>query len=259
MSNILEQITILYEDADMLAINKPAGLMVHADGRSKGPFLTDWVISKYPQAKDVGDPARSEEGESLDRSGIVHRLDRETSGVLLVAKSQKGFEYLKDQFKDRTLTKKYLAFVWGEIGEEFGTINRPIGRSKNDFRKWSAQRGTRGDTRDAETYWTRMAVIDANSFGQLSGEKRLPVSVVQCEPKTGRTHQLRVHFNAIHHPVVGDMLYAPKKPFALGFERTALHANWIQFQNMEGKTIKIVAPLPDDFAKVVEHFAIKIQ
>lgn len=258
MSKILDKITILYEDTDMLAINKPAGLMVHADGRSKGPFLTDWVLSKYPEAKDVGDPARSEEGEALDRSGIVHRLDRETSGVLLVAKTQKGFEFLKEQFKDRTLTKKYLAFVWGEMGEEFGTINRPIGRSKNDFRKWSAQRGTRGETRDAETYWTRMAVVDAASFGQISSEKRLPVTFVQCEPKTGRTHQLRVHFNAIHHPVVGDMLYAPNKPFALGFERTALHANWIQFKNLSGKVIKIVAPLPDDFKKVVEHFVIKI-
>jgi 23S rRNA-/tRNA-specific pseudouridylate synthase len=95
-------------------------------------------------------------------------------------------------------------------------------------------------------------------FGQLSGEKRLPVSVVQCEPKTGRTHQIRVHFNAIHHPVVGDTLYAPNHPYALGFERTALHANWIEFENLSGKKIKIIAPLPDDFSKVVEHFSIKI-
>ena len=137
----IPKIDILYEDTHILAINKPAGLMVHPDGRSEGPFLTDWLMKEYPRIKNVGESMLTPAGEQIIRPGIVHRLDRETSGVMLVAKTAKGHACLKEQFKARTITKKYLAFVWGEFTEDFGTINRPIGRSGSDFRKWSAQRG----------------------------------------------------------------------------------------------------------------------
>lgn len=254
MSNeSLPDIKVLYEDADIAAIDKPAGLMVHSDGRSKGPFLTEWIVKKFPQAATVGEPARSQDGEDLDRSGIVHRLDRETSGVMLIAKTQAGFECLKKQFQGRTAQKKYLAVVWGEMEEEFGTIDRPIGRSGSDFRKWSAQRGARGVIRQAETYWTKLgsAVLGA-------GKDALKFSVIEAEPKTGRTHQIRVHFNAIQHPVVGDRLYAPKRPMALGFERTALHSRSIEFENTAGKRVKTEAPLPADFAHACLELGIKV-
>ena len=243
------KIDVLYEDADIVAVNKPSGLMVHSDGRNEGPFLTDWIMERYPEITGIGEPARSVDGEPLERSGIVHRLDRETSGVILVAKTQEGFETLKKQFKDHAICKRYLAFVWGEAKEEFGTITRPIGRSSGDFRRWSAQRGTRGETREAETYWTRLWT------GRAGTDK---FSLLEAEPKTGRTHQIRVHFAAIQHPIVGDSLYAPKRPKALGFERTALHSRSIEFENVEGKRVNVEAPFPEDFARACSELHIKI-
>jgi 23S rRNA pseudouridine1911/1915/1917 synthase len=245
-----QDIKILYEDDNVMAVNKPAGLMVHPDGRAKGPFLTDWIMRKYPQTLNVGEPARTLNGENIARPGIVHRLDRETSGVLLVAKTQKGFECLKKQFQARTVKKKYLALVWGELEEEFGTIKRPIGRSLSDFRKWSAQRGARGELREAETYWTKVANVKINPPAGGQNGKLGQFSLIEVEPKTGRTHQIRVHFAAIQHPIVGDLLYAPKRPQALDFKRTALHSKSIEFENCEGKNIKVEAPLPDDFQKI---------
>jgi len=241
-NNTLEEINVIYEDNDIVAVNKPAGLMVHPDGRAKGPFLTDWIVEHYPETNNVGEPARGQNGEDLNRSGIVHRLDTETSGAILVAKTHKGFQCLKKQFQDRTIKKKYLAFVWGDIKEEFGTIKLPIGRSNSDFRKKSAQRGARGELRQAETYWTRIANISL-------GEK---FSLIEAEPKTGRTHQIRVHLSATNHPVVGDKLYAPKRELALGFTRTARHSRSIEFDNCERKRVKIEAPLPKDFEEVMK-------
>jgi 23S rRNA pseudouridine1911/1915/1917 synthase len=210
-------------------------------------------LSKYPETLNVGEPINTSEGENIIRPGIVHRLDRETSGAILIAKTAAGHAWLKDQFKDRTISKKYLTFIWGELKEEFGTITRPIGRSGSNFPLWSAQRGTRGETREAETYWTRLwtgkADVEALDGSALMSEK---FTLIQAEPKTGRTHQIRVHFLAVHHPVVGDTLYAPKKPMALGFERLALHAQSIEFENKEGKRVKVIAPLPVDFMSAVQ-------
>jgi 23S rRNA pseudouridine1911/1915/1917 synthase len=234
----ISDIEILYDDEDCVVVNKPAGLMVHSDGRAGGPFLTDWIIEKFPQAKGVGDPASGADGEPVDRSGIVHRLDRDTSGALIIAKTQKCHECLKKQFQDRIVKKHYLAFVWGEVKEEFGTIDRPIARSGSDFRKWSAQRGARGESREAETYWTRLWT------GMVDGER---ISLLDAEPKTGRTHQIRVHFNAVNHPVICDTLYAPKRPPILGFNRLALHSSSVEFETTGGKCLKIKAPLPEDF------------
>ena len=253
MSNKLTKIPkieVLYEDKDCIVVNKPLGLMVHPDGRDAGPFLTDWVLKTYPKTAKVGEHTRALDGTPILRPGIVHRLDRETSGALIIAKTAKGHEHLKQQFKDRTMVKKYLAFVWGEMDEEFGTINRPIGRSSADFRKWSAQRGARGEMRDAETYWTKLGSGMAPASNDAPKEgKPEKFSLLEVEPKTGRTHQIRVHMVATNHPVVGDTLYASKRPMALGFNRTALHAQSIEFATVEGKKVKIEAPLPKDFVK----------
>jgi 23S rRNA pseudouridine1911/1915/1917 synthase len=252
MSNKVPKIDILYEDKNCVVVNKPAGLMVHPDGRAEGPFLSDWVLENYPKTKNVGEPARGVDGSPIARPGIVHRLDRETSGALIVAKTKEGHAHLKKQFQDRTMTKKYLAFAWGEMLEEFGTISRPIGRNNSDFRKWSAQRGARGEMRDAETYWTRIA----NGVSEIEGRNE-KFTLLEVEPKTGRTHQIRVHLLAVHHPVVGDTLYAPKRPMALGFERTALHARSIEFDTLEGKRVKVEAPLPKDFKAAYKMFGLK--
>ena len=258
-----EKIDILYEDNDCLVIDKPAGLMVHSDGRAKGPFLTDWIVEHFPDTINVGDPMTATDGTPVNRAGIVHRLDRETSGVLIIAKTKEGHANLKKQFQDRLVTKKYLTFVWGEVKEEFGTINRPIGRSSTDFRRYSAQRGAKGNMREAETYWTKIADVkwkDKNlkNIDENNNEKEDKFSFIEVEPKTGRTHQIRVHFNAVNHPVVGDTLYAPKRPMALGFLRLALHSRSVEFKTLVGKTIKIEAPLPDDFAFACKEANIKI-
>lgn len=251
-NNILKDITILYEDHDCLVINKPAGLMVHPDGRAEGPFLTDWIIEHYPSTKNVGEGMRDQKGEDIDRSGIVHRLDRETSGAMIIAKNQETHSFLKMQFQDRQVKKKYLVFVWGEVKEEFGTIDRPIGRSGRDFRKYSAQRGARGEMKEAETYWTKISSVET----EIDGVNQ-KFSLLEAEPKTGRTHQIRVHFNAVNHPVVSDLLYAPKKPKALGFDRIALHSLYINFVNSQGKDVEVKAPLPDDFKNAIKALGIE--
>jgi 23S rRNA pseudouridine1911/1915/1917 synthase len=262
----LPKIDVLYEDSDIVAINKPAGLMVHPDGRAKGPFITDWVLKEFPRAAKVGEPTRALDGTEILRPGIVHRLDRETSGVLLIAKTAKGHAALKQQFQDRSIKKKYVAFVWGDLKEEFGTITRPIGRSGSDFRKYSATRGSRGVEREAETYWTKLATITvpmkltASSGRNMDAtESKQRFTLMEAEPRTGRTHQIRVHFSAIQHPVVGDTLYAPNRPMMLGFDRTALHARSIEFTNTKGEKTKIIAPLPKDFKKACTELGIEVE
>ena len=257
MTKKIKKMDILYEDKDCLVVNKPAGLMVHSDGKNKGPFLADWVLENYPKAKDVGDPMNDGAGNPLNRAGIVHRLDRETSGAIIIAKTKAGHTSLKQQFKDRTITKKYLTFVWGEMKEEFGTIDRPIGRSSSDFRKWSAYPTARGEIREAQTYWTRIANVKCNIDPEnIDTEEKF--ALVEVEPKTGRTHQIRVHFSAINHPVVGDTLYAPRRPMVMGFDRLALHSYSIEFADLKGKKIRVVAPLPVDFKKTVKAFDLKL-
>ena len=239
MKSILDKITVLYEDGDVVVINKPAGLVVHADGKREEPTLTDWIEKNYPESKGVGEPLTLSNSDVIERSGIVHRIDRETSGVMLIAKNQPAFLFFKKQFQDRTTNKIYHTFVYGEMKEDDGVIDRPIGRSKKDFRQWSAQRGARGAMREAVTHYRVMAKSGGFSF-------------VEAIPKTGRTHQIRVDFKAVNHPIVSDSLYASKKEKSLGFERLALHAYSIEFILMNGKRIKIIAPYPEDFEKTIK-------
>lgn len=231
---------ILYEDRDIVVINKPAGLVVHSDGRTKEDTVVDWVKERYPEAKEVGEPIELKNGSAIERPGIVHRIDRETSGILVIAKTKEGFESLKAQFQNREIEKTYHLFVHGLVKEDRGSITRPIGKSSSDFRKWSAQRGAKGEMREALTY-----------FEVLKRSPELNVSFVEAKPKTGRTHQIRVHFQALQHPVVADNLYAGGKEKLLGFERTALHAKKIAFTNVEGEKIVVEAPYPEDFKEAI--------
>lgn len=241
--SILDRITVLYENDNVLVINKPDGLSVHPDGRTKEITLVDWVIKNHPEMREVGEPITLSSGEIIERPGIVHRIDRETSGVLLLAKNQKAFLYFKAQFKDRLVHKEYHAFVYGIMPKEFGTIDRPIGRSRTDFRMWSAQSRARGEMRDAVTYYEVM-------------KQGNDASLIKVVPKTGRTHQIRVHCKAIHHPVVSDSLYAPNKPQLYGFTRVALHARSLEFTDMNGKKVVVEAPYPEDFQKAVTEIGL---
>jgi 23S rRNA pseudouridine1911/1915/1917 synthase len=240
--------TVLYEDTDVLVINKPAGLIVHGDGRTAETTLSDWLLARDPAMAQIGEPWTSASGEVIPRPGIVHRLDRDTSGVMIIGKTQEAFEYLKQQFKDRLPQKKYDALVYGHPKEDEGVIDKPIGRSPQDFRRWSAQPGARGEMREAQTSWkVLMRGIDS-----ISGER---VSLISAEPKTGRTHQIRVHMKAIHHPVLCDSLYASGKPCILELNRVALHARSLTITLPSGKEEIFEAPQPSDLQQAIERLS----
>jgi 23S rRNA pseudouridine1911/1915/1917 synthase len=232
---------ILFEDADILAINKPAGLVVHPDGKTIEPSISEWFVNTYPEAKNVGEPLGD-----IARPGIVHRIDRETSGVLLLAKTAEGYRHLKEQFQAHAIEKKYHAFLYGKLKDDHGTINMPIMRSKSDFRKRLAIPSTRvegrGEVREALTYFQVL-------------KRTSETTLVEAKPKTGRTHQIRVHFKALHHPVVCDSLYAVGKPPLLGFSRLALHARSVRFNDLHGKAHTVEAPYPEDFKQAIEQIA----
>ena len=233
-------IPVLYEDDEVLAINKPVGLVVHSDGRTTEETLADWVHAHYPEISEaqVGESIMLAGGGEIKKPGLVHRIDRETSGVLLIAKTQKSFLNLKAQFQARTIKKNYKTIAHGFFKDAHGIIDKPIGRSTSDFRKWSAEYGARGELRESVTEYQVVGQ------GEVGGVK---LSYLDVFPHTGRTHQIRVHLKAIGHPILGDKLYAPKAPLALGFARVALHASSIVFRTLKGEEKRIEAPLPQDF------------
>ncbi|MEK7087708.1 MAG: RluA family pseudouridine synthase [Patescibacteria group bacterium] len=248
------RVTVLHEDNDVLVVNKPAGLVVHSDGRTKEPTLVDWIVRKYPSIRGVGDSlgVKSEElkvkssERSLDRSGIVHRLDRETSGALIVAKNQSALFNLRRQFKKQEVRKTYHAFVYGRVKHDEGVIDRPIARSRANPVLWSATRGRKGEEREAITEYRVLARENGFTFLELS-------------PRTGRTHQLRVHLKAINYPIVSDKLYSNNEP-ALGFKRLALHSRAVSFVlPTSGKRITVEAPYPKDFEGALKIFKSKAQ
>lgn len=258
------KVKILYEDKNMLVLDKPAGVAVHADARTtKEKTIADFIIENYPTIENVGEPMTVEHGGKkvdIKRPGIVHRLDRETSGVLLVAKNQKTFEILKEQFQNHTIKKIYRAFVYGFVTDpkaslatgKRGIINVPLGRSPKDIRMWTAGRGARPPLRDATTEY-----IVLDRFMDIPNPKVKAdhqFSYVEVYPKTGRTHQIRVHMRYINHPVVSDPLYRGAKDLELGMKRLALHALSVTFRLPNGEQKTVEAPLPADFKKAVKTY-----
>lgn len=234
---------VLYEDDDVLVVDKPAGLIVHSDGRTQEASVAEWVAATRPSMEGVGEPWVSPQGEVIDRPGIVHRLDRTTSGVMVLAKTHEAHAFLKAQFQARAVQKDYVAFVYGHSKEDGGVIEAEIGRSRQHPKRWSAQFGKKGSLRAAITEWG----VLGRAEDKESGEK---VMYLRCAPKTGRTHQIRVHLKAIHHPIVCDHLYAEGKPCILGFKRPALHARSLTLalpSGQGGSLHTFTAALPGDF------------
>lgn len=260
------KIKILFEDKNVLVIDKPAGVMVHPDGKSKIGTIVDWVLSNYLSLKNVGEPFIIERAggktEKIPRPGIVHRLDKETSGVLLIAKNQKTFLYLKEQFQNHKIKKVYRAFVYGFVSDpkaslltnNRGVINVPIGRSQKDIRAYTAGRGAREPLKDAVTeYIVLNKFSDTNNINdKKDGEHQY--SYIEAYPKTGRTHQIRVHMRYINHPVVSDPIYRGAKELSLGMKRLALHAYSITFTLPSGELKTVLSPLPIDFKKVLKTY-----
>lgn len=219
---------VLYEDTDIVAVAKPAGLITHSDGRTKEETAEDWFKEKY-------------QGLALPERPYVHRLDRDTSGVLVFAKNPAAYEFLRKAFHDRDIKKTYLAITYGAPKAKSGAIDFDIGRSRQDFRLRSAQPKAKGRLRDALTKY------------EVLGESE-EYALMRLSPETGRTHQIRVHLKAIHHPIVGDALYAPNRPHALGIRRLALHAYSLDLPLPSGGRTIVSAPVPGDLVPAFLHF-----
>ena len=241
---------VIYEDEAVLVVNKPYGMLVHEDWHSGDTgTLVEWFLKRVPEALGVGEETTKPDGTPLQRSGVVHRLDRETSGVMILAKTKEAHAFLKAQFHDRKVKKEYRAFVYGRIHDKWGTINRPIGRSAKDFKKRSAERGAKGTMREAVTHLERIGV------GEYKGEA---FSYLKLMPQTGRTHQLRVHLRAVDRPIVGDVLYGEKQLATsnnLELDRLALHAHVLELILPHGQTERFIAPLPTSFERAAERIA----
>ncbi len=218
--------TILFEDDQMVVVNKPAGMIVYPDGKHDYPALSGWLDKKYGEGNYF----------------FVHRIDRETTGVLAIAKTEETFEFLKEQFKNRETKKTYRAFVHGTFKEERGIIDKPIGSSRGGSGPRSAKLSY-GVQRDAVTMYK---VLKAQVY---EADTQEPITYVEVFPKTGRTHQIRVHFASIGRPILGDRLYGTGRPNLLGFERLALHALSLAITHPNGEEMVFSAPLPEDFKK----------
>lgn len=246
---------ILYEDKDILVVDKPSGMVVHKDAHNieneKEKTVTAWVLKNYPKMKNVGEPMKVEYKKNtllIPRPGVVHRLDRDTSGVLILAKTKKAYDSLKEQFQNRKIRKIYNTIVSGEVkikdNKEFLRIDKSIGRSPSDFRRWLAGRGAKGTLREAVTL---VKVLNVFEIGKNK------YSFLEVHPETGRTHQIRVHMKYVNHPVICDSLYNPKGICPKGLDRLALHARSIEFENMKGEKIKVESPLPKEFEKLLKQ------
>jgi 23S rRNA pseudouridine1911/1915/1917 synthase len=239
---------IIYEDADCLVLNKAPGMVVHpAAGNSRGT-LVNALLHHCSDLQSIG-------GEY--RPGIVHRLDKETSGVMVVAKNELAFHRLAQQFKDRTVTKEYVALVWGKLPVESGIIDRPIGRHRSDRKRMSSIYPM-AKVREAVTEWRVERVYRIGD-----GDRRESwLSWLRIKPRTGRTHQIRVHLADLGYPVVGDRVYGLKKTNVdrnagsgpCSFPRQALHAQKIGFQHpRSGAAMTLIAPLADDICALLKE------
>ena len=219
-------LTIVYEDDDVIVIDKPAGLVVHpAAGHASGT-LVNAVLGHVPDLAGIG-------GEV--RPGIVHRLDKDTSGLMVVAKNDRALHLLQDQFKARTVKKVYLALVEGIVEPRDGVIDAPIGRNHNHRKKMAVT----SDGRSARTRYRVKQVFQDP-----------PVSLIECFPETGRTHQIRVHFAWRHHPLVGDTIYGKRDP-RLGLTRHFLHAAALTLTLPNGEARTFSSPLPIELQTVM--------
>ncbi len=235
---------ILYEDDYCLVINKPAGIMAHPDLKSTAYTISDWMRDNYPESAIIDE----------ERPGIVHRLDRDTSGCMLLVKDHREYNKYKTQFQDHTIKKVYLAIVSGLIKLDTGIIDTPIARAKSDFRKKEVKneftKDYRGELREA---LTRYKVIERIGGGVNS------FSLMECLPMTGRTHQIRVHLRSIRHPILGDQLYGSRESGTLA-PRQMLHAKSLEFTSFKRDAngekvkikVKVEAPIPQDMAETLE-------
>lgn len=221
-----EKIKVIYEDEEMMVIDKPAGLVVTDEGRKNNETLEDWLSAKQ---------------NKLERHGIVHRLDKGTSGLLLVAKTKEALINLKKQFKNREVKKKYLAMVCGDLPFE-GDVNAPIIRSKFGFTKFMV-------SPEGKKSLTLFKLVGKYEY---NGKK---YSLLDIDLKTGRTHQIRVHLSYLGWPLVGDRLYGGEN--IEGLDRPFLHAYKISFKHPKtGKEMTFESKMPPDLKELIKKYLV---
>lgn len=280
--------TVIFENNDFLALNKPAGMLVHGvkrhdtgnmlHGRHE-KTLVDWLLERYPEIKNVGD-------DPINRPGIVHRLDKDTSGVILVPKTQEYYLYLKSLFQEHKIKKTYLALVIGEFKEKEGIISKPIGIKEGTIKRsvFSKKQSKEAITeyKVLKTFLTSQVLTRQNfditlpnyskvlegkqnlgghektwegksALDSLDKRESVIVSLLEVSPKTGRTHQIRIHLSSIGHPILGDILYCNKYSKELSqklkINHQLLHALSIELEIAPGKNIKIESDPPKELKK----------
>jgi 23S rRNA pseudouridine1911/1915/1917 synthase len=235
-------LNILFEDEHLIVIDKPAGLVVHPGPGNDSGTLVNGLLYHCPELGGINAELRP---------GIVHRLDKDTTGAMVVAKSRPVLDHLSRQFRERAVKKTYLALVHGVVASESGILSLPIGRHPSDRKKMSAG-GSKG--REAETIW-RATV------------RYVSATLLELEPRTGRTHQIRVHCTSMGHPIIGDAVYTYGKPGKFFINNPAgillksagrpmLHARHLRFVHpVERRPMSFTAPIPEDMQKLMEGLA----
>ena len=222
------KLDIVYEDEDLLVINKPKGLVVHPAAGHQDDTLVNGLLHL------LGDDLSGINGEL--RPGIVHRIDKDTSGLLAVAKNDLAHTFLASQLKDHTMARTYEAVVCGSFREDSGTVDAPIGRHPSDRKKMTV---TERNSKRAVTHWEVVTRYRGYTH-------------IRCRLETGRTHQIRVHMAHIGHPILGDLVYGHKKP-ELGQDSQCLPAGALCFQHpRDGRPVMVFAPLPEYFQEVLQ-------
>ncbi|MCK4635234.1 MAG: RluA family pseudouridine synthase [Candidatus Moranbacteria bacterium] len=260
------KLDIIFENDDFWIINKPSGLQVHPSAINKNETLVNALINLKPDLENVG--------ENWERPGIVHRLDKDTSGIMLVAKNNESFQELKKMFQEKKVQKTYLTLIWGKLEKESGLIDLPIAKTLSHQKQKIAQGKFSGQAREAQTEYKVVEqftfpysyklkdIKDATNIEKLfakSGEEKIKISLVKVKPKTGRTHQIRVHLAHLGHPLINDKRYYKKihKTLKENFvnknhQTFLLHSEKIEF-SLQNKKYTFSAPLPDYFEQILDN------
>lgn len=226
----------IYQNEDLLIVNKPAGIIVFRENDSQKKSLIDFLIEKYPALKNTG---------TTPRYGAIHRLDKDTSGIILIAKNNQSLIFFQKEFKKRRVEKTYLALISGKIKEDKGEIRTLIHRDKTGLKQKAYPITSpflkKKGSRIAETLWEK-----EKEFKEFT--------LIKVFPKTGRKHQIRVHLKYINHPIVGDKIYSFKnQKIPKGLERQFLHAHSLKLKLPDGETREFIAKLLNNLKKVLKN------
>ncbi len=229
---------LLYEDEHLVVVNKPADMVVHPGSGNRTGTMLNGLLHRYPEIAQVGDP---------DRPGIVHRLDKGTSGVLMAARTQLAYEILTAALSRREVQRRYIALTKGWLSDDKGVIDAPIGRSPRHRTKMAVV----ASGREARTHYEVLARLSVGTSAKIMSEVR-DATQLELHLETGRTHQIRVHLAAIGHPLVSDELYGG--PTVALLNRPALHAQTLSFNHpSSGKHVSFSAPLPEDMTNLLSY------